>query len=95
MENFILLCSEYTQQLSSFSELNESRLTLFYKTSVKGRISKRVFQKAKHAKISEKFRKFWCALLSWNTRFEIRPFAYYRWKYISKSLLKCVAKIRF
>ena len=25
------------------------------------------------------FRKNWCALFSWNTRFEIRLFAYYRW----------------
>ena len=40
-------------------------------------ISKRVFLENKDAKFSEKFvfRKIWRALSSWNTRFEIRPFA--------------------
>ena len=54
----------------------------------KGRISKRSSKKTKHAKFSKKqtfltpwyaqvpvFQKIWRALFSWNTRFEIRPFA--------------------
>ena len=43
-----------------------------------GRISKRVFQENKGRQIFRKmfvFRKIWRALFSWNTRFDIRPFA--------------------
>ena len=50
----------------------------------KGLISKQVFQENKARQISPwyahvcvlfVFRKIWCALFSWNTRFKIRPFA--------------------
>ena len=50
----------------------------------KGKSQNGCFKKTKHAKFPEKtnisyplmfvFRKIWCALFSWNTRFEIRPF---------------------
>ena len=52
-----------------------------YNSSVmrqKGESQNGCFKKTKHAKFSEEifvFRKIWHALFSWNTRFEIRPFA--------------------
>ena len=67
--------------------LNENLSLCLHKhidgNKTKGRISKRVFQESKARQIFRKtnisrkvhFRKIWIGLLSWNTRFEIRPFA--------------------